>query len=135
MINKVILVGRVSHKPQLKQNQDGTKQFTQFSMATNSGFGDRKTTDWHDIVAFGKTAEVCANYVEKGTLIAVQGRISYGKYEKDGKTFKTVKILADDVTLLSSKKDSQEQQQPESNPIEVNPNSQFAETEEFDAPF
>jgi single-strand DNA-binding protein len=103
-------------------------------MATNSGYGDKKTTDWHDIVAFGKCAELCAQYVEKGSLIAIQGRITYGKYEKDGKTFKTVKILADDVTFLSSKKESQEQQS-ESNPAEVNPNNPDLEAEEFYSPF
>lgn len=134
MINKVLLVGRASHKPTLKQSQDGTKCYSQFSMATNSGYGDKKTTDWHDIVAFGKCAELCAQYVEKGSLIAIQGRITYGKYEKDGKTFKTVKILADDVTFLSSKKEtqeSQEQKQPSDNqdlPFSDN-------AEEFDAPF
>jgi single-strand DNA-binding protein len=102
MINKVLLIGRTAAKPSLKEGKSGTK-YCSFSLATNSGYGDKKQTDWHDITSFGKTAEVCSQFIEKGSLVAIEGRISYDKYEKDGKTTKTTRIIADNVTFLSNK--------------------------------
>lgn len=117
MLNKVILIGRSSNKPSLKESQNGVK-YCAFSIATNSGYGDKKQTDWHDITAFGKLAEVCSQYVEKGTMVYVEGRIQYSTYEKDGQKHKSVKIIASDVTLLSSKQSNQQHQQDETQPTE-----------------
>lgn len=102
MINKVILIGRTPRKPSLKEGKSGTK-YCAFSIATNSGYGDKKQTDWHDITVFGTLAERCSQYIDKGSLVGIEGRISYDKYEKDGKTVKTTKIIANDVTFLSPK--------------------------------
>lgn len=113
MINKVILIGRTANKPSLKEGKSGNK-YCHFSLATNTGYGEKKQTDWHDITSFGKTAELCAQYIDKGSLIMIEGRITYDKYEKDGKTTKTTKIIADNVTFLSGKtqqNESQEMQQ------------------------
>lgn len=119
MINKVILIGRTANKPSLKEGKSGNK-YCHFSLATNTGYGEKKQTDWHDITAFGKTAELCAQYIDKGSLIMVEGRITYDKYEKDGKTTKTTKIIADNVTFLSGKapqqNESQETQQIQPQP-------------------
>ena len=118
MINKVILIGRTANKPSIKEGKSGNK-YCHFSLATNTGYGDKKQTDWHDITSFGKTAELCAQYIDKGSLIMVEGRITYDKYEKDGKTTKTTKIIADNVTFLSGKTQqdkSQETQQVQPQP-------------------
>ena len=131
MINKVILIGRTANKPSIKEGKSGNK-YCHFSLATNTGYGEKKQTDWHDITSFGKTAELCAQYVDKGSLIMVEGRITYDKYEKDGKTTKTTKIIADSVTFLSGKTlpdESQEtqqiQQQPSFNDDVVSDGMQF----------
>lgn len=129
MINKVILIGRTANKPSLKEGKSGNK-YCHFSLATNTGYGEKKQTDWHDITSFGKTAELCAQYVDKGSLIMIEGRITYDKYEKDGKTTKTTRIIADDVTFLSSK--NQTQSESQQNPqipqaAEHNPNNTFAD--------
>lgn len=119
MINKVILIGRTASKPSIKEGKSGNK-YCHFSLATNTGYGDKKQTDWHDITSFGKTAELCAQYVDKGSLIMVEGRITYDKYEKDGKTTKTTKIIADNVTFMSGKTqrdESQEIQQIQKQPL------------------
>lgn len=102
MINKVILIGRTANKPSIKEGKSGNK-YCHFSLATNTGYGDKKQTDWHDITAFGKAAELCAQYIDKGSLVMIEGRITYDKYEKDGKTTKITKIIADNVTFLSGK--------------------------------
>lgn len=117
MINKVILIGRTPAKPSLKEGKTGTK-YCSFSVATNSGYGENKKTDWHDITAFNNTAEKCAQYIEKGTLVLVEGRISYDKYEKDGKTVKTTKIIADYVTFLSGKSNVTQDGNGESKPAQ-----------------
>jgi single-strand DNA-binding protein len=129
MINKVILIGRTANKPSIKEGKSGNK-YCHFSLATNTGYGDKKQTDWHDITSFGKTAELCAQYIDKGSLIMVEGRITYDKYEKDGKTTKTTKIIADNVTFLSSKNQTQSesQQEPQTpQATEHNPNNTFAD--------
>lgn len=117
MINKVILVGRTPAKPSLKEGKTGTK-YCSFSVATNSGYGENKKTDWHDITAFNNTAEKCAQYIEKGSLVGIEGRISYDKYEKDGKTVKTTKIIADHVTFLSGKSNVTQDGNGESKPVQ-----------------
>lgn len=119
MLNKVLLIGRTANKPSVKEGKSGNK-YCHFSLATNTGYGDKKQTDWHDITSFGKTAELCAQYVDKGSLIMIEGRITYDKYEKDGKTTKTTKIIADNVTFLSGKtqqNESQEIQQIQKQPL------------------
>ena len=129
MINKVILIGRTANKPSIKEGKSGTK-YCYFSLAINTGYGEKKQTDWHDITAFGKTAELCAQYIDKGSLIMIEGRITYDKYEKDGKTTKTTKIIADNVTFLSSKNQTQSesQQEPQApQATEHNPNNTFAD--------
>lgn len=136
MLNKVLLIGRTANKPSIKEGKSGNK-YCHFSLATNSGYGDKKQTDWHDITAFGKAAELCAQFVEKGSLIAVEGRISYDKYEKDGRTTKTTSIIADTVTFLSGKsQDSDRSGQGEvkhaNNATDLNPNNPFVADDTYD---
>lgn len=110
MLNKVLLIGRTANKPSIKEGKSGNK-YCHFSLATNTGYGDKKQTDWHDITAFGKAAELCAQYIDKGSLVMIEGRITYDKYEKDGKTTKITKIIADNVTFLSGKTQQNESQE------------------------
>lgn len=134
MINKVLLIGRTANKPSLKEGKSGTK-YCHFSLATNSGYGEKKQTDWHDVTAFGKAAELCAQFVEKGSLVAIEGRISYDKYERDGKTTKTTSIIADNITFLSGKsQDGARGQQGEvkaaNNATDLNPNNSFMDNDD-----
>lgn len=100
MINKAILVGRLGAEPEVKAAQSG-KMVCRFRMATDTGFGQNKKTDWHNIVCFDRQAEFVRNYLHKGSLVYVEGRISYGQYEKDGVTFKTTDIIANTVQSLT----------------------------------
>ncbi len=83
-VNKAILVGHVGKEPEFRETKSGDT-VANFSLATNSGYGDNKTTDWHRVVFFGKTADVIKKYVHKGDQIYVEGRISTRSYDdKDG---------------------------------------------------
>ena len=83
MINKAILVGRLGREPEYRASQSG-KASCRFSLATDSGYGQSRKTEWHSIVCFDKQAEFARDYLHKGSLVYIEGRISYGEYEKDG---------------------------------------------------
>lgn len=106
MINKAILVGRLGRDPECKTAQSG-KLVCNFTLATDTGFGQSKTTDWHRIVCFDKQAEFCRNYLRKGSLVYVEGRISYRQYEKDGAKQYITEILANSIQSLQSRSEAQ----------------------------
>lgn len=105
MINKAILVGRLGKDPESRTTQSG-KEVCRFTMATDSGFGQQKKTDWHSIVCFDRQAEFVKNYLRKGNLVYVEGRISYNEYEKDGVKRYTTEIIASTVQSLGGKNES-----------------------------
>lgn len=96
MINQVTLLGRVGKDPEMRYTPNN-KAVCKFSIATNE-LGKENTT-WHNITAWEKTAELCEQYVKKGDLLYVHGRIEYS--EKDGKYYTA--IVANAVKFLSSK--------------------------------
>tara|TARA_R110001599_G_scaffold189710_1_gene384505 strand:- start:848 stop:1165 length:318 start_codon:yes stop_codon:yes gene_type:complete len=82
---------------------DGTIKVAKFSIATNEFVKKEKKTEWHSIVAFGKTAEIIEAYAKKGSKIGILGRLSNGSYEKDGQTVYYTEVIANNVQLLSPK--------------------------------
>lgn len=104
MLNRVILIGRLTHDPELRYTQNGGVAITRFSLAVNRKFtnqnGEREA-DFINIVTWRGLAENCANYLRKGSLVAVEGRIQTGKYENnEGRTVYTTDVVADDVRFL-----------------------------------
>ncbi len=107
---KVILIGRVGRDPELKQMQSG-KAVVNLSLATTS---KRKTNDgmvedtqWHRITAYDKLAEIIGQYVQKGSLIYIEGSLKYGKFtDKDGNEKNTTDIVAGQMQMLGSKGES-----------------------------
>jgi single-strand DNA-binding protein len=104
-VNKVMLIGRLGADPETRYTQDG-KTVTKFRVATDSGFGENRQTDWHRIVTFDKTAQLCEKYLKKGRQVFLEGRISYNKWEKDGQTHWSTDIIAYNVQFLSPRDDS-----------------------------
>ncbi len=99
MLNRVILIGRLTRDPELKYLTNGTA-VASFSLAINRKF-NREETDFIDIVAWRGLAENCANYLSKGSLTAVEGRIQVRTYEtKEGQKRKATEVVADDVRFL-----------------------------------
>lgn len=113
MFNKVIMIGRLAKKPELKTNSSGDKAYTRFSIAVNSFSNGKEETQWFDITAFGKVAEVCSNNLDKGSVVMVEGKLQNNEYEKDGVKHKSTSIIADRVVFLSPKAHTQQQNQPE----------------------
>lgn len=103
-MNKVILIGNVGQDAESRNTTSG-KRVTNFSLATNEG---KDRTEWHRIVCFEKTAELCADLV-KGAKLAIEGRIQTRSWEKDGQKRFATEIVADRVEFLSPKQARTEQ--------------------------
>ena len=110
-MNSVNLIGRLVRDPELKYSQSGMA-ILRFTVAVDRKLSkDKKeeaqannqpTADFISCTAFGKTAEVIANYHSKGSQIAVEGRIQTGSYEKDGQRIYTTDVVVDNITFIGS---------------------------------
>ena len=109
--NYVQLIGNLGDDPTITKFEDGKKVAT-FSLATNEHYknakGDKvQSSEWHSVVAWGKTAEIIEKYAKKGKEIAVTGKLKTRSYE-DKQTIKryVTEIIANEVLLLGGKSDS-----------------------------
>jgi len=109
MVNKVILIGRLGSDPELKTTTTGIT-VVNFNLATNESWTDKVTnqkqerTEWHRIVCWNKLAEIVGQYVKKGQLVYVEGKIQSREYEaSDGIKKRVSEIIASDVKMLSPK--------------------------------
>lgn len=109
MINKVILMGRLTRDPELRHTGTGTP-VANFSVAIDNGYGENRQTDFINCVAWSKTAEFVSNYFSKGKMIIVIGRISTRSWEgQDGKKNYTTEVVASEVSFGESKSKSTQQ--------------------------
>lgn len=110
-VNKVILVGHLGKDPEMRYAASGLA-IANFSLATSENRKDKEgnketKTEWHRIVAFGKLAEICGEYLNKGKQIYIEGRIQTNKWEdKEGNTRYTTEIIANTMQMLGSKGDN-----------------------------
>ncbi|HNY96848.1 MAG: single-stranded DNA-binding protein [Smithella sp.] len=108
MVNKAILIGRLGKDPEVKYLPDGT-MVTTFRIATDEQWKDKngekvQRTEWHQIVTYRKLAEICGNYLVKGKLVFIEGRIQTRNWEdKEGVKRYTTEIIANDMKMLDSK--------------------------------
>jgi single-strand DNA-binding protein len=107
-INKVTLIGHVGKQPEIRYTQGGAP-VGNFSLATNeywtTNTGERgERTEWHRIVAWGKLAEFCQEYVQKGSYLYIEGRIQTRSYDdRDGVKRYITEIRANEIGLLDKK--------------------------------
>ncbi len=110
-VNKVILVGRLGKDPEIRSIPSGTS-VAKFSIATDERYTDRngekqERTEWHNITAWGKLAEICGQYLRKGKLVYVEGSIrtdSWDDKETGQKRYRT-EIVANQMQMLDRKGD------------------------------
>ncbi len=112
-VNKVILIGRLGRDPELKYTPSGAP-VAKFSLATDEVFKDRsgeqqKHTEWHNIVAWNKLAEICGEYLTKGKQVYIEGSIRSRQWEdkQTGAKRTAYEIVAQKMTMLGSKADSE----------------------------
>lgn len=114
-VNKVILIGTLGKDPELKYTPQGTP-VAKFSIATNEGYKDKQSgewkerTEWHNIVAWQRTAEVAAEYLKKGRQVYIEGRITTRSWDdKDsGQKRYMTEIVVNDLVLLGGKREGEE---------------------------
>lgn len=127
MINKTILVGRLTRDPELRKTGTG-KSVTNFTVAVNRSFA-KDETDFINCVAWNHTADFMANYLKKGALIGLEGRIQTGSYEDrdTGKKIYTTDVVVDNLQSLESK--SQRESKNNTNKQYQKPDQQFDKKE------
>ena len=108
MVNKVILVGRLGTDPEVRYTQDGT-MVTNLRIATSEQWKDKngeraERTEWHRVVTFRRLAEICGNYLSKGSLVYIEGRIQTRSWDdKDGNKRYTTEVVALSMQMLDRK--------------------------------
>ena len=112
MVNRVFLVGRLGRDPEQRFTASGTA-VTNFSLATDERWkdqsGERQTrTEWHQIVVWGRLAEICNQYLNKGKLVFIEGRLQTREWDdRDGNKRRTTEVVASEMRMLGSRTEEQ----------------------------
>lgn len=114
-INRVLISGNLTRDPELRSTQSGTQLLT-FGMAVNDSRRNAQTGEWEDVpnyidcVVFGNRAEPLSRFLSKGTKVAVEGRLRWSQWERDGQKRYKIEVIVDEVEFLSQRR--QVDQQP-----------------------
>lgn len=114
-LNQCNFIGRLGKDVDLRFTPSGSA-VANFSIACGDDYKDKQSgqkvekTNWINVVAFGKLGEICGDYLQKGSQVFVSGKFTTEKYEKDGQTRYSTKIIANDVQFLGGKQDNQASQ-------------------------
>ncbi len=139
-MNNVVLIGRLVRDPELRFLSGSGRAVVNFTLAVEKEMSREKkaemkaqgkpTADFIRIVAWGKTAELCANYLSKGRQVAIQGTINTGSYQdKDGKTVYTTDVIAQKVEFIGGRDKNEQTSDYTRN------QSDFSEISDDDIPF
>ncbi len=123
MVNRVILVGHLGRDPEMRYTSSGTP-VTNFSLATNERWNDQngerqERTEWHKIVTWNKLAEISNQYLTKGQLVFIEGRIQTREWDdRDGNKRRTTEVIASDMRMMSPRssdgsRPQEQKQEPE----------------------
>jgi single-strand DNA-binding protein len=109
MLNKAQLIGNLGRDPELRRAGDGDTAIANLAIATNERWKDKagtpqERTEWHRVVLFGRTAEVAGEYLRKGALVYVEGRLQTRTWQDDsGQDRHTTEIVAERMKMLGGK--------------------------------
>lgn len=107
--NRITLVGNLGQEPEIRATKDG-KPVGNFSVATNESYTKDdgttgESTEWHRVVVWGKLADVCGKYLQKGSTVLVEGRMKYSEYtDKEGRKQASAEVVASNVQFLAKTK-------------------------------
>ncbi|WPL17509.1 Helix-destabilizing protein [Thiorhodovibrio winogradskyi] len=112
MLNKAQLIGHLGRDPEVRQTKNGQGAVANLTLATSERWKDKtgeaqERTEWHRVVLFGRTADVAGEYLNKGALVYVEGRLQTRQWQDDsGQDRYTTEIIADKIKMLGSKNGS-----------------------------
>ena len=130
-LNKVMLIGRLGKDPEIRYTPDGSPVAT-FSLATSENWTDKSgtrqdRTEWHNIVAWSKLAELSKRFLVKGRQVYIEGRIRTREWnDKDGNKRRTTEVIASQMVLLGSKSEGSEANAMPPSPIQRAPEAEPA---------
>lgn len=126
-LNQCNFIGNIGRDPDLRYTASG-KAVANFSIAVTEKYNGEDQTEWVNVVAWNKLAEVCGKYLHKGSPVYISGKMQTRKWEdKDGNTKYTTEIIAFQMQMLGSKGGGQPQQQPRYQAPPAQPSRQQAE--------
>ncbi|MCU0441634.1 MAG: single-stranded DNA-binding protein [Bacteroidia bacterium] len=106
--NNVRLIGHLGQNPDVKE-LNGGKKMAKFSLATSESYRDDKgdrisETQWHNLIAWGKTAEIASKFLSKGREVAIEGKLSSRSYtDKEGNKRYTTEVVVNEILLIGKK--------------------------------
>lgn len=115
-LNKVQLIGRLGRDPETRFTSTG-KKVTNFSLAVGRRWRNtegevKEATDWFNVAAWGRLAEICQEYLTKGKLVYIEGRLQTDRYEVEGETRYSTKVVARNMQMLERKAEEPEPEPP-----------------------
>jgi single-strand DNA-binding protein len=125
-LNKVMLIGRLGKDPEIRYTQDGSP-VANFSLATSEMWTDKsgtrqERTEWHNIVAWRKLADLSKRYLSKGRQVYVEGRLQTREWDdRDGNKRRTTEVVASQMVLLGSRPEGAESSAPAPAPYRSQP--------------
>lgn len=113
-VNKIILLGNLGGDPELRETASAGKSVCNFRMATNSSHGKgefrKDRTEWHHVVVWGRLAEICTEYLKKGSRIYLEGHLQTRKWEdRRGQERTTTEAVAEKIVFLDTQRDIEEE--------------------------
>jgi single-strand DNA-binding protein len=136
-VNKVILIGRLGKDPETRYMPNGDA-VTNATLATSENWKDKsgvkqEKTEWHNLTFYRKLAEIAGEYLKKGSMIYVEGKLQTRKWQdKEGKDRYTTDIIVNDMTMLGSKRDAGDNDSPEGRQPSGATRQQSAPVETYD---
>ena len=119
-MNKVILCGNLGKDPEVREI--GENKLATFSLATNEKWKTGERTDWHNVKAWGRLAEIVGQYLKQGSQVVIEGQIRYDKVEKDGETKFYTSINCTSMEMIGSK---QSEEKPKTSPPPIGDESEL----------
>jgi len=111
-INRVVLTGNLTRDPELRSNPGTGLSICKLGIAVNGRRKNNETGSWEEkanffrVTVFGRQAESCGQYLKKGRAVAIDGRLEWSQYERDGQTRESIDIIADTVQFLGGRDDA-----------------------------
>lgn len=113
MVNKAFILGNIGKSPELKHTNNGTAVCS-FTVATSEKYKGEERTTWHNVQAWGKLAEICAEYLEKGKQVYIEGKISNRSYDDANGNKKFVsEIVAETMRMVGGRGQRDDRKEPQ----------------------
>ncbi len=110
-VNKAILVGNLGKDPEFKETENSS--ICKFPLATSERYNDEDRTEWHNVILWGKLAEIASKHLVKGSQVYIEGKIQTRSYESDGVKKYTTEIVGRELKFIGKKPGAEQNTKPD----------------------